>query len=284
MNRTQDWLNRLGKELMESISVQERKRMRARRTKRLAVSIAAVTLLTVFAGAAIAGGIWDDDPPIPAPGSGIVAEPDEPITTQPGKSSDVVTATNTCEFRGNRSKWATGRVDAALLSQLSVLRSEGPGASVPELPGRAFRELARRVDLADGVSFAVVPVSGADVAVDDIPDTPACERFKKLAEKQSNSPDRACITEASSPDGGQTCGTASAIRRGSTYLVEDGIPGARLGTARVFGLVPDGVRSVTLTIRTRHGKVEKRVPVTRNVFFLEFNGSAAVAPEVRLNH
>lgn len=284
MKPTEEWLDRLGGELMRAISKVDRKRAHSPRNRQLVTVAISVGLVSAFAGMAIAGGIWQDHPVEPTHDSGIVAELGEEVTNSPGEQPEnAIVVPSTCNLGGELPRTATGTPDESLMSELAVLRRPGPNISVSALPGVPYRGYARKVSFDNESSFVVAPVTGSPVNADRIPNTSDCRRFKRFFEQASALPDRACVTETGIPDGGQTCGTVGEIRRGSMYVIEDDLPGTRPGTARIFGLAPDGVRSVTLTIRTGRGPVIMRAPVIQNVFEQSFNGSAAVPPEIALD-
>jgi hypothetical protein len=115
---------------------------------------------------------------------------------------------------------------------------------------------------------------------ENVPDTPECARFRHAP----IAPPVVCLTELSDPNGGEACATTARIRSGRAFIVEDRIPGARAGTARIFGIAPDGVKSVRLTFRGRPAETDavENVQVIDNAFAFEYNGSAAVPPTVEL--
>ncbi len=260
-NQTPEWLHQLGDNLEDAARRSQSRGILKQRNRRTGlVAVAAVLLLSGFAFSVYE---WDDSPPEPAPSAGIVADPDEPLGepgTSPSDTSNGVDGGPLCELDGSGRRQRTVAPTQSMRAAVSALSNV---------------DLARvnRGELT--FELRAVESNGGQV-----PDTAECERFKSMPRMSPS----ICITEVSSPNGGETCAPVARIKSGQAFVVEDRIPDARAGTARIFGIAPDGVRSVRLVFRGRPGGADatENVRVTRNVFAMQYNGSAAVPPTVEL--
>jgi hypothetical protein len=198
-----------------------------------------------------------------------------------------------------------GSPPAALVSILGVLRRPAtatdsltlPHSARPFFPIQAqgvFVRYVRRALVKDGVSYYVIPISGvveppgssrrcdaAQVAAlrQELPGIPAADRASTVAlqkdqlaafRTQAHEPrDQICLFEmAQNGSGGGGCGvTAGSIKQGSEIQ----------GTGKTyFGLVPDGVASVTLSYPAQNGKpaVSVTTRVADNIFAAEIGGAS----------
>lgn len=270
------WKRRFGAELSRAANRIEGEAKTGRRLPSLAV-VALVGIFMVPAAAIAASQIWNSEPKEPAHSTGIIADHDEALTsdaTPESERGEVVGVL--CETDEPRKSVASGSPPPEVVESLGLLRDrERQSRALTQMPGPVFQQYARQATSSDGTQFVVAPVSITDVGEIDS-NSGGCQ---DLAHREESRTTMICMALDSS-NGGQFCSTVAQLRRGEAFMTEDQVPGDRPGTARVFGMVLDGVAAVDIRFHPDAELRPVRVRVSENVFSHAYNGSAAAPPTI----